>query len=324
MKIYILSAYEENSSNFAFKIIQKTSKIDTFKKYKLENNPQLADIIIFVEHHPGFDPYFFNVLKHPIYKRYKNKCYLYHDNDQHISIIPTISPSISTKHFNKKLHHPFQYIAQISNNIHIDNFVKKIDERKYLYSFIGTSRTSPLRISILEQNKDDIYLLDTLQINSWDLNPEERNKYFLNYAEISSQSKFILCPRGVGPSSYRLFESMKMGIAPVIISDEWVEPIGIDWKSCSIRIKEKDIFKIYEIVKNRENDFLELGINAKKIYENFFSSEKQFHLLSLAANNLHSYRKQISFFDYLYEYLRFLESFHLRNLLRYFKNKILK
>lgn len=57
---------------------------------------------------------------------------------------------------------------------------------------------------------------------------------------------------------------MKMGIAPVIISDKWVEPIGIDCESCFIRIKERDIFKIYENVKNRENAFLELGINAKK------------------------------------------------------------
>jgi hypothetical protein len=171
---------------------------------------------------------------------------------------------------------------------------------------------------------DNTYLMDTLGINSWNLNSDERDSYFLNYAKISSQSKFILCPRGIGPGTYRLFESMKMGIAPVIISDDWVEPTGINWESCSIRIKEKDIFQIHQIVKNREHDFLQLGINAKKIYEEKFSPEKQFHLLSEAANSLHSYRKQISVFDYLYEYFRFLEPFHLRNLLRYYKNRILK
>ena len=107
MKIHILSAYNESNKNFAFKNIRKSSTIDTFKKYKLEKDPQLADIIIFVEHHPGSDPYFFKVLKHPVFKRYKNKCYLYHDNDRHLTLIPTISPSVSAKHFNKKLHHPF-------------------------------------------------------------------------------------------------------------------------------------------------------------------------------------------------------------------------
>ena len=73
MKIYILTAFPEINDNFAFQNIMKSSLYDPFKKYLLEEDAKVADIIIFVEHHYGKDPYFFQILKHPIYKLYKEK-----------------------------------------------------------------------------------------------------------------------------------------------------------------------------------------------------------------------------------------------------------
>lgn len=324
MKVYILSAYDESVHNFAFQNLKKSSKYDTFKKYVLVDNPKEADLIIFVEHHPD-DTYFFQVLKHPVYKRYKKKCYLYHDNDENISRIPTISPSICGSFFNKKIHSPYHYLEQISNNPYIKYRPDKIEEKKYLFSFIGASRTYPLvREEIIELFKGCENINDTKDYNSWELEEKERDIYFEKYAQILFQSKFILCPRGIGPSSYRQYESMKLGIAPVIISDEWVEPQGIDWKSCSIRIQEKDVSKIESILKSREHEYLELGINARKNYEKYMSSENQFHFLSDAVATLHSLRKEVTVFDYLAEYIRFLEPFHFRNLLRYYKKKYIK
>lgn len=325
MKIFILSAYPEHNQNFAFQNIKKSSLCDSFKKYVLEDNPKIADLIIFVEHHYGDDPYFFQVLKNPIYKLYKNKCYLYHDADNHLALIPTISPSVCTSGFNKRMHHPYHYLEQLSSNPYIEYVPNKIYQKKYLFSFIGASRTYPIvRDKIIECFQGEDNINDMKDNNSWELKDKERDLYFKKYAQISFQSKFILCPRGIGPSSYRLYESMKMGIAPVIISDEWVEPEEIDWKNCSIRIPEKDISQIENILKSREKDYLELGINARKNYEKFLSFENQFHLLSDAAAKLHSLRKDISVIDFLCEYLKFFEPFHFRNLLRYYKNKYIK
>ncbi|MEZ7503910.1 exostosin family protein [Flavobacterium sp. Arc2] len=323
MKIFILSAYPEHKHNFAYKNIKKSSLFDSFEKHKLEVNPEVADLIIFVEHHPWSDPYFFQVLQHSLYKKYKKKCYLYHDSDINLTFIPTISPSICVSHFNKKLHFSYHYLEQISLNPYVEFIPNKIIEKKYLFSFMGASRTYPkVRENIIKIFQGDENVLDTNNSNSWELDEKERDLYFQNYAKILFQSKFILCPRGIGPSSYRQYESMKMGIAPVIISNEWIENKAIDWKSCSIRIKEKDVSEIHNILKNREKDFLELGINARKNYEQFLSFENQFHYLSEAAAELHTFRKQVTAFDYLKEYLRFLEPFHFRNLLRYYKNKI--
>lgn len=325
MKVFILSAYKASHLNFAFQNIRKSSTYDPFKKYFLVDNPEIADLIIFVEHHIGEDPYFFQVLKHPTCKRYKNKCYLYHDADKQLTFIPTISPSVCNSNFNKRMHHPYHYLEQISYNPHIEYVPNKIYEKKYLFSFIGASRTYPrVREKIIECFQGDININDTKDYNSWELEENERNLYFEKYAKVSFQSKFILCPRGIGPSSYRLYESMKMGIAPVIISDDWAEYEEIDWKSCSIRIKENEVSQIENILNSRENEYLELGINARKNYEKYISFENQFHLLSEAAARLHTMRKDVSVLDYVREYLRFLEPFHFRNLLRYYKNKFIK
>lgn len=325
MKIFILSAYPDHEQNFAYQNIRKSSLYDSYKEYELVDNPKVADLIIFVEHHPGSDPYFFQVLKHPVYKQYKNKCYLYHDNDLHLTFIPTISPSVCVSTFNKKLHHPYHYLEQISMNPYVEYIPDEEFEKKYLFSFIGASRTYPtVRDRIIELFQGDKNVVDTNHSNSWELNENERDIYFKSYAQILFQSKFILCPRGIGPSSYRQYESMKIGIAPVIISDDWVGAEEIDWDSCSIRIKEKDISEIYNILKSRENDYIELGINARKNYEKFMAFESQFHFLSEAAAKLHATRKEVSVFDCLNEYLRFFEPFHFRNLLRYYKNKYLK
>ncbi|MBA2269339.1 MAG: exostosin family protein [Chthoniobacterales bacterium] len=61
------------------------------------------------------------------------------------------------------------------------------------------------------------------------MNAAERRDYHRRYADITKASKFVLCPRGLSVSSIRLFETMKMGRVPVILSDGWVEPPGPAW-----------------------------------------------------------------------------------------------
>lgn len=323
--VFILSAYEGNQGNYAYRNVIKSSFFDTYKKYTLVENPVDADFIIFIEHHPDEDPYFFQVLRHPIYKRYGSKCYLYHDSDHNISLIPTISPSVCNSYFNKRMHHPYHYLEQISNNPYIKYEANQTDNKKYLFSFVGACRTYPeIRNRIVQLYHGDINIKDTKAFNSWELEDEKRDVYFKGYAQVLAESKFVLCPRGIGPSSYRQYESMKMGIAPVIISDEWVEPTGIDWKSCSVRIAESDINQIESILKSREKDYSKLGENALKQYQKQLSFENQFHFISDAAARLHILRKEVSIFDYLGEYVRFFQAFHFRNLLRYFKKKYIK
>ena len=47
---------------------------------------------------------------------------------------------------------------------------------------------------------------------------------------------------------------MRMGRVPVILSDDWVEPIGPSWEKFSIRIRERDVDRIPAPLEKREAD----------------------------------------------------------------------
>lgn len=85
-------------------------------------------------------------------------------------------------------------------------------------------------------------------------------------------SKFALCPRGKGSSSYRLFEAMSVGCVPVIISDNWIEPPFVDWAACSVRIPENQVEFIASHLTSLGDTVEELSANCREIYQSNFSS----------------------------------------------------
>jgi hypothetical protein len=91
-----------------------------------------------------------------------------------------------------------------------------------------------------------------------------------------ANSKFVLAPRGLGTSTWRLFEAMRMARCPVIISDAWVPPEGINWDSCSIRLRESDVAELPTILEARESDAAQLGQNALYEWQRCFSMEGAF------------------------------------------------
>ncbi len=71
--------------------------------------------------------------------------------------------------------------------------------------------------------------------------------------------------------SVRLFETMKAGRVPIIISDGYVLPSGVDWSRCSITIREKDIEDIPHIVESRLADWAEMAAEARRVWLRQFS-----------------------------------------------------
>lgn len=97
------------------------------------------------------------------------------------------------------------------------NEVKKV----YKASFIG-NYTHSIRAQMIDQIKngtranDDLgYYLSTAQHNLYD------------YCKILAQSKYVLCPRGYGASSFRIQEAIDFGAIPIYISDEFIYPYNM-------------------------------------------------------------------------------------------------
>jgi hypothetical protein len=92
-------------------------------------------------------------------------------------------------------------------------------------------------------------------------------------------SKFVLCPRGSSPSSYRLFEVMELGRCPVVISDDWIRISGVRWEDCAIFVPETDIDQIPIILEQHEHRAAELGGRAREAWEANFSHLARFRAM---------------------------------------------
>lgn len=135
-------------------------------------------------------------------------------------------------------------------------------------SFVG-SLTHPLREILYKQysNNDKFNFI----VKGWELLTDEEN--INRFIDITSRSKFTLCPRGYGKSSFRLYESMQMNSVPIYVYDNpwlpWEDQI--DWDKLILKVPIEDIPNIEYNIKNID---IESFINYKKeIYEQFFSFE---------------------------------------------------
>lgn len=99
-----------------------------------------------------------------------------------------------------------------------------------LASFVGQI-THPIRQRIIDKyglrNGDIMLSIQKMQLK--------------DYCQILAMSKYVLCPRGYGPTSFRIQEALQYGAIPVYISDDIVEPMGIDFNRYGIKIKESDL-----------------------------------------------------------------------------------
>ncbi len=322
MKIFLTTAYPfSDTENFATKWLKESALLDPYKKHELRNSPNEADVILFAEHHPPYDPYFFEVLATPIYKQFKSKCFIYHDNPKVLPLLPGVFPSIEKDYYFPEIIQPGPYIARLCTNDAVE-YVESTSPARYLFSFTGASMTHPVRERLLKLEHEKCYLKDTSGKNSWELDPLEKQEFEAQYARVILDSLFVLCPRGIGPNSYRLFETMEMGRVPVIISDDWVPVEGPEWETFSIQVPEDKVEMIPEILESKKSEAKEMGRKAREAWETWFSKEACFHHIAESCEILLENRNKYSPLLWGKIYAQFFRPYHFRNLLRYLKQRI--
>jgi hypothetical protein len=152
------------------------------------------------------------------------------------------------------------------------------------------------------------------------MRPEEKANYEKEYVELLMESNFILCPRGIGPCTYRLFESMQLGRAPVIIADDWQEIPNIPWSTFSIRVPEAEVDQIAYILRERSADARSLGLTARRVWEEAFAPSAALKVLATAALEL--VQRHYGIVEELSDLCQFRHPWHFRNLMRYYRNRM--
>jgi len=103
---------------------------------------------------------------------------------------------------------------------------------------------------------------------------ENRQDLFL---DITSRSKFTLCPRGYGASSFRMYEAMQLNSVPVYIYNKTPHiPFkdDINWEDISVLIEANDIPHIDSILKSISDEkYNKIIDNIKNFYPKYFTLE---------------------------------------------------
>ncbi|MBA3543421.1 MAG: exostosin family protein [Chthoniobacterales bacterium] len=319
-KVFLLSVDSGRSENDfnrgAYRGLWKSAQVDVFRRHDLTEDPAAADLILFAELY-GAGTYFEKIRSHPLVRQFREKCFLFSCTPCAIPFLPGVYTSIEKRWATGRTRAGF-YLGLSENE-----FVRAAEpgaELPWLYSFLGSTTTHPVRRRLLELLHPRGFFQDTAadqnRVLRGQMEGEEMHEYWRRYAESIKASKFVLCPRGVSPSSVRLFDTMRVGRVPVILSDQWIEPGGPEWDKFSIRIPEAALHRVIPLLEEREAEAPALGRRARAAWEEWFSERAGFHRVVEWCLEIKDQRRLPERWAHFPPYLQYLRPFHFRHRLR--------
>lgn len=279
MKLYLTSAYKQHRW---LDLLTSYAQQDRIGRHQLVSSPELADAILFVENAQFYDYSFRKVRRHPLTRQFSGKVYIYNEVDKPFGGLPGLYCSMPSSRFNDERQVAFPYLSLPNPFVqYIDKWQVKQD---LPFAFVG-AMSHRLRKKVLALQPYSEGILDTSEYNVWNASDAETRKQGFRFADAMVRSQFVLCPRGIGTSSFRPFEAMQAGRAPVIISDKWVAPPQVDW-SFAIKVRERDVAHIPDILAGYSSEAADRGVAARKAWEDNYAPDVLFDTAAQAIEGL--------------------------------------
>src|SRR5436190_9434264 len=247
----------------------------TNSPYDMTYDPEESDIIVFWEPHQRSQVIRIPRLRaHPLVQQFPNKVFVVSVEDAPLGLLSGLYTSLP-----RWRHHPHRHRTTLyyrTQNPYISSLRngRQVAFPPYLASFMG-AKSHDLRRRMFEMADlfagHNIVLRDTPYNHFLILQDPELKPLHLAFIDTILDAKFSLCPRGNGPASYRLQESLALGRAPVIISDHWVPCADLDWDRFAIFIAENSLPELPAILREHEPDWKEMGELARQTYESHFT-----------------------------------------------------
>jgi len=280
MRIFLTSASGQDSglAVSALHKVKQCAQVDRIGTHSVTDDPNTADLILFVETDQGIGPFGTKLRRHPLVRRMPNKCFAYNASDSPVAHLPGLYASIEKKRYDANRVRSTHYL---STHITVpEPKTKPIAQRQLLYSFVGAAQNAKVREALMSLRHPRGKCIDTSAqaITVWD-DPIQKSLFVDEYASVLANTKFALCPRGRGASSMRLFEAMRVGCVPVILSDAWVAPSGPDWRAFSVIVREADVATLPRLLEELEPSAEPKGVLAQQVWSDWFSDEVTFHRL---------------------------------------------
>jgi len=254
------------------------------KLHELVENPEEADLILLIGE---WIPKFGVLTRNSQFRKYRSKCAAYYDGGHFLPIVPGVFDSaVQGIHSRMGLVKTSCYAAAFGSlkNEGLEILGEAPLAKRWLFTFMGGS-TSLLRKRLyrIDFKRPDVVVEDTSSYHHWDGPSARKLEGQKTYACMLRESHFVLCPRGHGAGTIRLFEVLQMAVAPVLIADGYILPDGPDWDSFLIRVPESRIRQLPQILEERVGDSEELGRRARRAWEQWFSEATAFNHIVASA-----------------------------------------
>lgn len=268
MLVHLARIDGQDDCDVAVDDFEELASRDTVQRHHLTPDPDAADLILFTQCH-NVDWRLRAIRSHPLTRRFRSKVMVYDQRDRPWRSFPGVYVSTPASQFDDRSQRAWGYPRTPAGEIP----AAKTD---LLFSFVG-SPTSPCRVPLFGLNHPEGHVEEVRDFMFWDGYSPSYSERKAHYQEVLGRSKFVLCPRGRGTSSFRLYEALAARRVPVIISDEWVPPRGPDWDACSLRWPEGRTSGLVAFLEGRAGDWEIMSASAGRAHEKFFHVGSCFH-----------------------------------------------
>lgn len=178
--------------------LQKSAAVDRFGVHAVTDDPEAADIIVFVEvHGAGF--YFQRARCHAYTRKYREKCFIVSSIPFAIPFLPGIYTSVEKRWSSPRTRCGF-YVGPPQNAL--IHFTPPRDDLPYLYSFMGSIATARVRRGVAALRQPRSFFQETSEefqrILYGKMDEAAAQEYYWRYADLIKASKFVLLPQRGG------------------------------------------------------------------------------------------------------------------------------
>lgn len=248
---------------------------------RLTDDPDQAGVILFTQPHMlAGDARLRAITRHPLALRFPERVVVYDERDRPWGAFPGVYVNLPAGPWQPARFRAWGYytVPELTGDPDVG-----VPDPDLLFSFVG-SPTAPCREALFGLAHPDAVVERVDGFMFWDAASADFAARQRRFREILLRSRFVLCPRGHGTSSIRLYEVLAAGRVPVIISDDWVPPRGPVWPACSIRWPERRPEGLIAMLEQRSAEWPELARRAAEAYAEFFAPERSVgHIFDLCT-----------------------------------------
>jgi Exostosin family len=226
--------------------------------------------------------YIKRLMSDPLIGRFPHKTFTLSTDDSATGLLPGLYVALQANRFSKAIHRAVPY-PELANPMVAKAIPQKGIEKKYLAGWRGNMKSNPrLRKGLIRHFGGNPRFCIETSGNWFNHTADEHRRY----VELVQNSQFSLCPAGWAATTFRIFDSMALGVCPVILADLWEQPKGPKWEEFCIFVPEKRFRQLETILNDHLGEAAERGQRAYVVWQEFFAGGRMLDYYADAFSSL--------------------------------------